>query len=190
MAHERKDVKGRKDAFARELGARLREAREKAGLNQAQMAALAGVSETALGNYERGKRLAPIDVVLRIAEVTGSQQAEVIGTASGYQAKEERASRYAVGVNKDLQSGESPRPRITGVGSQAIDRALLAECIVALMQTDFYAALQVEAQASAIAALYDLAAATGERPRSVLRGRYEGEEWERSSTSRGEKTGS
>ncbi|MGN2393515.1 helix-turn-helix domain-containing protein, partial [Pelomicrobium sp. G1] len=63
MAHERKDVKGRKDAFARELGARLREAREKAGLNQAQMAALAGVSETALGNYERGKRLAPIDVV-------------------------------------------------------------------------------------------------------------------------------
>ena len=48
------------------LGARLRELREDAGLSQGVLAAIAGISQPALSNYEADRRELPLEAALDI----------------------------------------------------------------------------------------------------------------------------
>jgi transcriptional regulator with XRE-family HTH domain len=47
---------------------RLREQRERAGLSQAHLAALSGISQNAISNYERGDREAGSDALSALAK--------------------------------------------------------------------------------------------------------------------------
>lgn len=195
MNNDRKRVKGEPTTLVRGLGTRLRAARERGGLTQAKLATELGISTTALANYESDKRPAPLAIVLRVAEITGADPAELIGISV-----RERGGLQEVGLtsypaqahlNKDLHLREPAPPRMTSASpAHALDRALLTECISALIKTELYGTLDAHGQAGAIVALYDLAAVTGERPEILLRGLYEEEGWRKSSTSRREETGS
>jgi len=52
-------------------GDKIRQLRTGKGLKQSELAAQAGISRVALGNYERGDRQPPIDVAARIAKALG-----------------------------------------------------------------------------------------------------------------------
>jgi transcriptional regulator with XRE-family HTH domain len=49
------------------IGQRIKFFREEAGLTQHQLAELADVSREAIGNYENGRRVPPVDIAQRIA---------------------------------------------------------------------------------------------------------------------------
>jgi len=49
------------------IGQRIKLFREEAGLTQHQLAELAEVSREAIGNYEGGRRVPPVDIAQRIA---------------------------------------------------------------------------------------------------------------------------
>ncbi len=53
------------------VGARIREARRAANLNQQEAADLAGMSQQTWASYETGKINVPLDTIDRIAEVLG-----------------------------------------------------------------------------------------------------------------------
>ena len=49
------------------IGQRIKFFREDVGLTQHQLAELAGISREAIGNYENGRRVPPVDIAQRIA---------------------------------------------------------------------------------------------------------------------------
>jgi len=49
------------------IGQRIKFFREDAGLTQSQLAELADISREAIGNYEKGRRVPPVDIAQRIA---------------------------------------------------------------------------------------------------------------------------
>ena len=49
------------------IGQRIKFFREEAGLTQNQLAELADISREAIGNYEKGRRVPPVDIAQRIA---------------------------------------------------------------------------------------------------------------------------
>jgi len=49
------------------IGQRIKFFREEAGLTQHQLSELADVSREAIGNYENGRRVPPVDIAQRIA---------------------------------------------------------------------------------------------------------------------------
>jgi len=49
------------------IGQRIKFFREKAGLTQNQLAELAEISREAIGNYEKDRRMPPVDIAQRIA---------------------------------------------------------------------------------------------------------------------------
>ena len=49
------------------IGQRIKLFREEAGLTQNQLAELADISREAIGNYEKGRRVPPVDIAQRIA---------------------------------------------------------------------------------------------------------------------------
>lgn len=51
-----------------EIGKRIKFYREKLGLTQGDLATCAHISRISLGNYERGERVPPVDIFLRIAQ--------------------------------------------------------------------------------------------------------------------------
>lgn len=51
------------------LAQRLRECRKKFGYTQIQAATYADITEMAYGNYERGKQLPKLDILVRIADM-------------------------------------------------------------------------------------------------------------------------
>lgn len=51
-----------------EIGKRIKFYREKLGLTQGDLATRAHISRISLGNYERGERIPPVDIFLRIAQ--------------------------------------------------------------------------------------------------------------------------
>lgn len=67
------------------VGDRVRAARERANLNVSALARLVGVSHTAINHIEAGQRNASPDLVFRIAEVTRSSVAELMGAERGVQ---------------------------------------------------------------------------------------------------------
>jgi transcriptional regulator with XRE-family HTH domain len=50
---------------------RLRELREAAGVSQAELGRSLGISQQAVGHWEAGNRVPPLDVLVRLAEVLG-----------------------------------------------------------------------------------------------------------------------
>ena len=63
------------------ISKRLRSARTRAGLTQADLAEKIGITEAALGSYERGDRQVGIDVLLDIAKVTNRPVTWFLGIA-------------------------------------------------------------------------------------------------------------
>lgn len=57
------------DDLKRTIGARLREARQHAGLTQAELADLAGIKGKTYSNYERGDNWIPVENLVRIKQV-------------------------------------------------------------------------------------------------------------------------
>lgn len=56
------------DDYKKLSGARIREARERQGINQAQLAERIGVEPSAVGNYEQGSRYPKPPVLKKMAE--------------------------------------------------------------------------------------------------------------------------
>ncbi len=55
------------------IGERIKSARQKAGLSQEQLAlAIGAAGQSTVGNYERGQNSPSVDVIQKIADVTGS----------------------------------------------------------------------------------------------------------------------
>lgn len=59
------------------IGQQIREMREQRGLSIAQLARQAGISQAALGSYERGDRRAPIHQLDKVLAVLDAQLAVV-----------------------------------------------------------------------------------------------------------------
>jgi transcriptional regulator with XRE-family HTH domain len=57
--------------LARQLGGNLRRERRRAGLSQEELAFLAGLHRTAVGQVERGERVARVDTLIRLAGAMG-----------------------------------------------------------------------------------------------------------------------
>lgn len=64
------------------VGEAMREARNKAGLSQAELAALTGVSPTTLSNYENDVHLPKLDLVEMLADALGITIDEYVGHSS------------------------------------------------------------------------------------------------------------
>lgn len=62
------------------LGERLREARIKAGLSQAELAERMGTTQPAIAYWERGAQRLRSDVVARLSEILGLSTDELLGT--------------------------------------------------------------------------------------------------------------
>lgn len=62
-----------------EIGKRIRSYREKQGLTQGDLATHAHISRISLGNYERGERVPPVDIFLRIAQALHVSTDELLG---------------------------------------------------------------------------------------------------------------
>jgi len=60
------------------IGARIRTARERAGLSQAAAAALVGVSQQSVAAWERGAQAIPAPVLVRLAESLGVSPASLL----------------------------------------------------------------------------------------------------------------
>ena len=70
-------MEGKAD-FDRTLGERIREARERAGVRQDQLARAVGLSRTSITNIERGRQGVQTYLLVRIAEVLGRPAAELL----------------------------------------------------------------------------------------------------------------
>ena len=64
--------------FDRALGERIREARDKAGVKQDQLARAVGLSRTSITNIERGRQGVQAYLLSRIAEVLGRPAGELL----------------------------------------------------------------------------------------------------------------
>lgn len=62
-------VSAAQEARRRDLGRRIRETREAAGLSQAQLSELSGLAKSYLGEVERGRRNISVDALWALAEV-------------------------------------------------------------------------------------------------------------------------
>ena len=68
--------------FDRALGQRIREARERAGVKQEQLAQAVGLSRTSITNIERGRQGVQAFLLARIAESLGCQAADLFPSQS------------------------------------------------------------------------------------------------------------
>lgn len=64
--------------FDRALGERIREARERVGVKQDQLAQAVGLSRTSITNIERGRQGVQVYLLAQIAEVLGRPAAELL----------------------------------------------------------------------------------------------------------------
>lgn len=64
--------------FDRALGERIREARERGGMKQDQLAQTVGLSRTSITNIERGRQGVQAYLLARIAEVLGRPAADLL----------------------------------------------------------------------------------------------------------------
>ena len=67
-----------KSEFNLALGARIRAARDRAGVKQEQLAQAVGLSRTSITNIERGRQGVQAYVLVRIAEILGQPAAELL----------------------------------------------------------------------------------------------------------------
>lgn len=113
-----------------DLGQRIREARERAGMTQQQVGGLVGVSLRTVGNWERGEtvplnRLARLEAVLATSlrdDADASPAAEATGEVPEGFARLTPVQREAVQavVRAMLDPGQDARP---GPGGQLVDLA-------------------------------------------------------------------
>ncbi|MFK3706736.1 helix-turn-helix domain-containing protein [Klebsiella sp. NPDC088457] len=82
MVHNRKPVKDIKGGVLSTLNERLREERNRIGLNQTEFGALAGVGKTTQINYENGNRTPSADYLAAIFEHSVDIQYVVTGVRS------------------------------------------------------------------------------------------------------------
>ncbi len=75
------------EEFYRELGARLRSAREEAGLSQAAAAARVGLSRASITNIERGEQRVSLRVFVEMAAALGATPASLLPPADGITAR-------------------------------------------------------------------------------------------------------
>lgn len=62
-----------KTALAQFLGLKIREARQKANINQEYLADKIGLTRTSISNIESGRQLAPLDALYKISHVLGTE---------------------------------------------------------------------------------------------------------------------
>lgn len=83
--------------LAHTIGIRLRNAREDAGLTHQEVAERIGLTAAGYGHYERGKRLPPVDQLIKLSEVLGrsiNYLLDMPATKSDLSADEEEMVRY------------------------------------------------------------------------------------------------
>ncbi len=64
--------------FDRALGERIREARERVGVKQDQLARAVGLSRTSITNIERGRQGVQAHLLVRLAEILGRPPADLL----------------------------------------------------------------------------------------------------------------
>ena len=72
------------------IGSRVKAARRAAGLTQASLAEQIGRTTEAVSNIERGRSLPPLDLLEKIAELTGCSLPDLVEPADGEGARPER----------------------------------------------------------------------------------------------------
>src|SRR5690606_7685316 len=77
------------------IGFAVRELREKAGINQADVANRVGVSNVTISRYERGERQIPSSTLIKIAEVIGVTVEDIYERCRELEALREKADRGA-----------------------------------------------------------------------------------------------
>jgi transcriptional regulator with XRE-family HTH domain len=70
--------------LARAVGERIAAVRRAAGLSQQRLGEMCDRSQTAVGHYESGRALPSLDVLIRIATVTGTTVAMLSGEADEF----------------------------------------------------------------------------------------------------------
>ncbi|MCF8276993.1 MAG: helix-turn-helix domain-containing protein [Flavobacteriales bacterium] len=65
-----------------QLGYRIRDAREKAGLTQALLGEILGLSRVSIVNIEKGKQRPPLDTLYRVAVATNARLIDLLPIAS------------------------------------------------------------------------------------------------------------
>jgi transcriptional regulator with XRE-family HTH domain len=65
----------------KQLGRTVRKLREGEGLSQMKLAERAGLAHNFVGEVERGKKLASLDTIVRIAKALGISGAQLLGRA-------------------------------------------------------------------------------------------------------------
>lgn len=82
--------------YARIIGQKMKEYRERNGLRLFQMGQKLLVSETAVWKYENGERVPGLDVMIRFAELLGCSLDELISTPG--EETDEMKRRFLAGV--------------------------------------------------------------------------------------------
>lgn len=75
-------TESQKQQLYAELGLRIRDAREKAGLTQVALAELLDFSRVSMVNIEKGKQRPPLDVLYRIALATNANLIDLLPITS------------------------------------------------------------------------------------------------------------
>ncbi|MDA1271243.1 MAG: LexA family transcriptional regulator [Chloroflexi bacterium] len=99
------------------IGGALRDARNRAGLNQDQASVQAGIGKQSLLRYEKDQRETPLSIIQRLAEVYGTTLEIILGLA-------ERPTSY-VAVRGYVSAGNPRESWEVDLGTVLIDNAIL-----------------------------------------------------------------
>jgi transcriptional regulator with XRE-family HTH domain len=94
-----------------ELGLRIRELRERAGLSQPELAERAGQSLRSIQNWEQGHRRPKVDAILGIASALGVPLDELMRQASAGSSKRGRGRPPKKGVDSTATAPKRHRGR-------------------------------------------------------------------------------
>ena len=89
-----------KSELACQLGQSLRRERRRAGLSQEVLAFQAGLHRTAVGQLERGKRVARVDTLIRLAGAMGVPAGDLLADVTW------TPGTYSQGVYRHVPGGE------------------------------------------------------------------------------------
>lgn len=84
--------------YAKIIGQKMKEYRERNGLHLFQMGQKLLVSETAVWKYENGERVPGLDVLVRFAELLGCSLDELVSVPGERTSDAEAKSKFLAGV--------------------------------------------------------------------------------------------
>ncbi len=93
----------------KQLGQRIKEARQRSGFSQQQLANAVGVSDKTISAYEVGRVEPPLDTLDKLCEVTRHPVAFFLGDIqSNIEARLERIAKELEEINASLKKDDSP----------------------------------------------------------------------------------